>query len=123
MLAYVYPVLSIFWSMLIFFGFVIWIYLLFAIFADLFRSSDVGGFGKAMWTLALLFLPLVGVLIYLIARGSGMRERSEERAAAQQAEFERYVRDVASSPSARSGTQVSGSRNDTTARTDAATRS
>lgn len=100
MLAYIYPVLSIFWSMLIFFGFVIWIYLLFVIFADLFRSSDVGGFAKAMWTLGLLFLPLVGVLLYLVVRGGGMQERSEEQAAERQAAFEQYIRDTAASPPA-----------------------
>jgi hypothetical protein len=92
MIAYVYPILSIFWSMLIFFGFLVWMYLLFVCFADLFRSEDVSGWGKALWTLGFIILPLVGVLVYFIARGSGMTERAERHAEEQQAAFERSVR-------------------------------
>ncbi len=77
MLAYTYPLLSLFFTMLIFFGFFIWIWLLIVIFADIFRSHDMGGFAKAMWVLLVVFLPLLGVLIYLIARGGKMQTRAE----------------------------------------------
>ncbi len=76
MLAYTYPLLSLFFTMLIFAGFFIWIWLLVVVFADIFRSHDMGGFAKALWVLLVIFLPLFGVLIYLIARGSKMHERA-----------------------------------------------
>lgn len=95
LLAYTYPVLSIFWSMLIFFGFVVWFYLLFLVFADLFRDPVESGWGKAAWTMFVLFFPLVGVLVYLIARGQGMMQRSEVRAEQQQAAVDEYIRRVA----------------------------
>jgi hypothetical protein len=67
-LGYAYPLLNIFWSMLIFFAFVIWIYLLVLVLGDNFRRRDHSGFAKAMWTLFVIFLPLLGVLVYMIAR-------------------------------------------------------
>jgi ABC-type Fe3+ transport system permease subunit len=97
MLAYDYPLLGIFWTMLWFFLFFIWIWILFSVFGDLFRSHDVGGWGKALWTIFIIFVPFLGVLIYLIARGKGMQERSVQRAAQQEQEFRGYVQDVASS--------------------------
>ena len=66
MLAYTYPLLNLFWTMLLFFGFVVWIWLLIVVFGDIFRSHDMGGFAKALWVLLVIFLPLLGVLIYLI---------------------------------------------------------
>ena len=97
MLAYTYPLLSLFFTMLIFAGFFIWIWLLVVVFADIFRSHDMGGFAKALWVLLVIFLPLVGVLIYLIARGSKMQERTARDAQEQQQTFDSYVKGVASS--------------------------
>jgi hypothetical protein len=97
MLAYTYPLLSLFWTMLLFFGFVVWIWLLIVVFGDIFRSHDIGGFAKAMWVLLVIFLPLIGVLIYLIARGGKMQDRAARDARQQQQEFESYVQDVAGS--------------------------
>ena len=73
------PLFDIFWTMLWFFMFVIWIWLLIAIFADIFRS-DISGWGKAAWTIFVILVPLLGVLVYLIANGDKMRERSESQA-------------------------------------------
>jgi hypothetical protein len=70
-----YPLLELFWTMLIFFGFAIWMWLLFLMVLDVFRREDIGGWGKAGWTLLLIVTPLVGVLVYLIAQGEGMTER------------------------------------------------
>jgi ABC-type multidrug transport system fused ATPase/permease subunit len=97
MLAYTYPLLSLFWTMLLFFGFVVWIWLLIVVFGDIFRSHDIGGFAKAMWVLLVIFLPLIGVLIYLIARGGKMQDRAARDARQQQQEFDSYVQDVAGS--------------------------
>ncbi len=97
MLAYTYPLLSLFWTMLLFFGFVVWIWLLIVVFGDIFRSHDIGGFAKAMWVLLVIFLPLIGVLIYLIARGGKMQDRAARDARQQRQEFDTYVQDVAGS--------------------------
>ncbi len=97
MLAYTYPLLSLFFTMLIFAGFFIWIWLLVVVFADIFRSHDMGGFAKALWVLLVIFLPLVGVLIYLIARGSKMQERTARDTQEEQQTFDSYVKGVASS--------------------------
>jgi hypothetical protein len=91
-----YPLANIIWTMLVFFGFVIWIWTLFMVFADLFSRHDVGGWGKAGWTLFVIVLPLLGVLVYLIAEGKGMAERNVKQAQAQQAAMDSYVRSVAS---------------------------
>jgi hypothetical protein len=78
-----------------FFIFCAWFMCLFWIFGDLFRSRDIGGLGKTSWTVFLVFLPLLGMLIYLIARGSGMNERAMASAAAMQSRQEAYIRSVA----------------------------
>ena len=95
MLAYTYPLLSIFWTMLEFFLFVLWIWLLIYIFIDIFRSHDMGGFAKALWVLFVIILPFLGVLVYLIARGGSMHERAEKDAQAQQQAFDDYVKKTA----------------------------
>lgn len=92
-----YPLLDLMWTMLVFFGWIIWIWLLITIFSDLFRRQDVGGWGKAGWTVALIVLPFLGVLIYLIGQGSGMSQRRAEEMAVAQSQFEGYVKSVASS--------------------------
>jgi hypothetical protein len=99
MLAYDYPLLGIFWTMLWFFLFFIWIWILITIFADIFRSHDIGGFAKALWVIFVVILPFLGVLIYLIARGKGMQERAVQRATRQEEEFRGYVQDAAGSGS------------------------
>jgi len=90
-----YPILNLFWSMLIFFGFVIWIWLLITVFIDIFRSHDMGGWAKALWVVFLIVLPFLGVVIYLIARGHGMAERGAKQAQQQQQAFDDYVRETA----------------------------
>src|SRR5579863_6489362 len=99
MLAYTYPLLSIFWTMLEFFLFFLWIWLLIIVFLDIFRSHDLGGFAKALWVIFLIILPFLGVLIYLIARGGKMHERAAEQAQQQQKAFDAYVKQAAGSSS------------------------
>jgi hypothetical protein len=99
MLAYDYPILGVFWSMMIFFLWIAWLMLLFNIIIDIFRSKDLGGFAKAGWMLLVIVVPLLGVLIYIIARGDNMTQRKVADAQAQQADFDSYVRNVASSSS------------------------
>jgi hypothetical protein len=95
MLAYTYPLLSIFWTMLEFFIFFLWIWLLIVIFADIFRSHDMGGLAKALWVLFVIIVPYLGVLVYLIARGGKMHERAAAAAAQQQKAFDSYVKQAA----------------------------
>ncbi len=97
LMAYDYPILSIIWMMFTFFVFVLWIWLLITVFIDIFRSHDLGGVAKALWVLFIIVLPLLGVLIYLIARGGKMHERAAEQAQAQQKAFDSYVQQVAGS--------------------------
>lgn len=92
-----YPLMDIFLSTLYFFAWVLWFMLMFWIITDIFRSDDLSGWAKAAWLVGIIILPLVGILIYLIARGGSMRERQEDRARAQDAAFRQYVRDAAKS--------------------------
>ena len=92
-----YPFLNIFWSMIIFFAWVVWIWMMITILADVFRRRDIGGWGKAAWIVFLLVLPFLGVLIYLIANSGSMADRSAEQARGEQAQIDDYVRSVASS--------------------------
>ena len=87
---------QVFLSMLYFFLFFIWIYLLIVVFSDIFRSDDLGGFAKAIWVLFVIIVPYLGVFVYLIARGHKMQERSVQDAATQEAQFRQYVQNVAS---------------------------
>jgi len=97
MLGYTYPLLDIFWTMFWIFAFVVWIWLLVYIFIDIFRSHDMGGFAKALWVIFIIILPLLGVLVYLIARGGSMHERATQQAQAQEKQFQQYVRETAGS--------------------------
>jgi hypothetical protein len=97
MLAYDYPLLGFFWSMMIFFLWIAWLMLLFRILADVFRSDDMGGFAKAIWLIFVIFLPFLGVFVYLISRGDGMAKRDLARAQEQQQAFNSYVREAAGS--------------------------
>jgi len=99
-LGYTYPLLSVFVSMLWFFLFFLWIWVLIMVFIDIFRSKDLGGFAKALWFLFVLIIPLIGVLVYLIARGGKMHERAVAQAQQQDEAFRAYVKDAASNGSA-----------------------
>ena len=90
-----YPFLDVFWTILIFFSWVIWIWIAITIFADIFRRDDIGGWAKAGWIVFVIILPFLGVLIYLIAQHDGMRQRSERQAKEQKQAFDSYVRDAA----------------------------
>ncbi len=90
-----YPFLNILWSMLIFMGFIMWIWIAIMCFADIFRRRDMGGFAKAIWIIFIIFIPLLGVLVYLIAYHDDIAERNIKAAEAQQAAFDQQVRDVA----------------------------
>jgi hypothetical protein len=99
MLAYTYPLLNLFWTMLEIFAFVLYFWLLIAIFTDIFRSSDLGGGSKALWVLFVFIVPLFGILIYLIARGGKMHERAAQQAQKQQEAFDSYVKEAAGTSS------------------------
>ena len=96
MLAYDYPILGIFWTALIVFIWVAWIFLLIRIFADIFRR-EMSGWYKALWTIFVILLPVLGVFVYLIANGGSMYERDAQQAQQTEAEFQRYVRQTAGS--------------------------
>lgn len=102
------PLLSLFWSMLLFFLFIIWIWLVITVFMDVFRSDDLSGGAKAMWILLLVFLPYLGVLIYVIARGNSMQERAVKRAAAYEEMQRAYIERVASSSPAEELAKLKG---------------
>jgi len=90
-----YPFMDILWSMIIFFVWVAWIWTLIMIISDLFRRHDTSGWAKAAWVAFLIIVPFLGVLVYLIANGHGMGQRSAERAQAAQSQFNEYVQSVA----------------------------
>jgi len=96
-LAYDYPLLGVFWTMLWFFLWFVWILALFKVIVDIFRSHDMGGFAKALWLIFVLLLPFLGVFIYLIARGGKMAERDISDAQKSEAAFADYVRTTAAS--------------------------
>jgi hypothetical protein len=102
-----YPVLNIFWSMIEFFLWVIWIWILIWIFIDIFRSPDLSGWGKAGWFLFVLIIPLVGVLVYLIARGGSMHDRAVQQAQRQDAEARTYIQQAAAESPASTADQLS----------------
>jgi hypothetical protein len=92
-----YPLLDVFWTMLWFFLFFIWIWLLITVFVDLFRSHDLSGWGKAGWAIFVIIIPLLGVLFYLIFRGGSMQQRQMQDAAQQEQQFRTYVQEAATS--------------------------
>jgi hypothetical protein len=85
------------WSMFVFFAWILFFWLLFTVFADLFSRHDISGWAKAGWTILVIVLPFLGIFVYLIANGKGMGERNLSRAQAQQSQMDAYVRSVASS--------------------------
>lgn len=95
MFAVDYPFLDLMWTMLVFFLWVIWFWLLFTIWGDIFRRDDISGWGKAGWLIFTIVLPFLGVFVYLISQNQGMTARNVERARAQRAHFDEYVRETA----------------------------
>jgi membrane protein implicated in regulation of membrane protease activity len=90
-----YPALSVFWTIVEVFLWVLWFWILIYVMIDIFRSRDLSGVAKALWFLFVLFIPLIGVLAYLIIRGSSMHERATQQARQQDEEFRAYVQDAA----------------------------
>ena len=95
--SYSYPLLGAFWTILEIFLWVLWIWILIYVFIDIFRSHDLSGWAKALWFLFVLFIPLIGVLVYLIARGGEMNERAARQAQQQDRELRNYVQEAAGS--------------------------
>ena len=89
------PVLDVLWSMLWFFLLMAWIWVVIVVIADVFRSQDLSGWGKAGWMIFIIVIPWLGVLVYLIARGHGMQERQAQQYADQQAATDAYIRQAA----------------------------
>ncbi len=94
-LATSYPFLEVFWTMLIFFAFVIWIWILITVLADIFRRHDTSGFAKVLWIIVIIVLPYFGVFVYLIAEHKGMTERAIKAQQAAQSQMDQYVQSVA----------------------------
>ena len=95
LIATAYPLLEVFWTMLIFFAFFIWIWILITVFADVFRRTDISGWGKTGWIIFVIILPYLGVFIYLIAEHKGMTERAIKQQEAAQGQMDQYVKSVA----------------------------
>ena len=97
--SYSYPLLGAFWTIFEIFLWVIWFWILITIFIDIFRSHDLSGWGKALWFLFVLIIPLIGVLVYLIVRGGSMHDRAVQQAQRQDEQFRSYVQETAGSQS------------------------
>ncbi|MFN7150251.1 MAG: SHOCT domain-containing protein [Microthrixaceae bacterium] len=95
MLAYDYPLLNVFLSILHFSLFFMWIWIAVMVVVDIFRSDDLGGFAKALWFIFVIAIPFLGIFIYLVARGGKMHERQIADATAQQQAFDQYVQQAA----------------------------
>ena len=91
-----YPFLDVFWTLIVFFLWVAWFWLLISVASDVFRRHDIGGGKKTVWLLFMLFVPFLGVLVYLIANNDGMTQRNIDRARSDRAQFDDYVRSVSS---------------------------
>jgi len=98
--SYSYPLLGAFWTILEIFLWVLWIWVLIYVFIDIFRSNDLSGWAKALWFVFVLFIPLIGVLVYLIARGGEMHDRAVQQAQQQDRDVRHYIQDAAGTPSA-----------------------
>jgi hypothetical protein len=95
LLAADYPFLDVLWTMLIFFAWVIWFWILIAVFGDIFRRRDIGGGAKTLWSIFVIFLPFIGVFIYMLTQNDGMTERNMQQAERAQAQTDQYIRSVA----------------------------
>ena len=96
--SYSYPLLGVFWTILEIFLWVLWIWVLIYVFIDIFRSHDLSGWAKALWFIFVLFIPLIGVLVYLIARGGEMQQRAVQQAQEQDQEARHYIQQAAGTP-------------------------
>jgi Phospholipase_D-nuclease N-terminal/Short C-terminal domain len=90
-----YPFLDVFWTMVIFFVWILWIWLLITVFSDIFRRHDISGIKKTVWIIFTILLPFLGVFVYLITQDVGMTERQLQRTRAQREQFDDYVRQTA----------------------------
>jgi Short C-terminal domain/Phospholipase_D-nuclease N-terminal len=97
--SYSYPLLGAFWTIIEIFLWVLWFWVLITVFIDIFRSHDLSGWGKALWFLFVLIIPLIGVLVYLIVRGGSMHDRMVRQAQQDDQQFREYVQDAAGSQS------------------------
>jgi hypothetical protein len=97
--SYSYPLLGAFWTIIEIFLWVLWFWVLITVFIDIFRSHDLSGWGKALWFLFVLLIPLIGVLVYLIVRGGSMQSRMQRQAQQDDQQFRAYVQDAAGSQS------------------------
>jgi Phospholipase_D-nuclease N-terminal len=97
MLAANYPFLDLMWTFIVFFLWILWFWLLFTVFADIFRRHDLSGWGKAGWLIFTILLPFLGVFVYLITQNDGITQRNTAQAQAQKAQFDDYVRETAGS--------------------------
>ena len=95
MFAYTYPIADLLGTMLGFFLFIIWFWLLIVIFTDIFRSHDMGGGAKALWVIFVILLPFLGIFVYLLARGGKMHERAAQAAQQQQQAMDQYIKQAA----------------------------
>ncbi len=93
--SYSYPLLGAFWTILEIFLWVLWIWILIYVFIDIFRSHDLSGWAKALWFIFVLFIPLIGVLVYLIVRGNSMHERAVQQAQQQDQQVRQYIQETA----------------------------
>jgi hypothetical protein len=92
-----YPLLNVFWTIIIVFAWVAWFWVLIIVISDLFSRHDIGGWAKAFWMLFVIVVPFLGVFIYIISQGKGMTERRDRQVKASQQQFDSYVRQVAAS--------------------------
>jgi hypothetical protein len=105
--SYSYPLLGAFWTIFMIFLWVVWIWVLIWVFMDIFRSQDLSGLAKALWFVFVLFIPVIGVLVYLIARGDSMNERAVKQAQQQDQEFRSYVQEATADSPASTADQLS----------------
>jgi ABC-type transport system involved in cytochrome bd biosynthesis fused ATPase/permease subunit len=101
-----YPLLNVFWTILEIFLWVIWFWVLITVFIDIFRSHDLSGVSKALWFVFVLFIPLIGVLVYLIVRGGSMHERAAQQVQQEDAEARRYIQQAAAESPASTADQL-----------------
>jgi Short C-terminal domain/Phospholipase_D-nuclease N-terminal len=90
-----YPFLDLLWTIFIFFIWILWFWLLFTVWADIFRRHDISGWGKTAWLIFTIVLPFLGVFVYLISQNDGMTQRNVDRARTERAQFDDYVREAA----------------------------
>jgi hypothetical protein len=100
MIAYDYPLVGVFWTMVMLFLWVAWFSALFSVIADIFRSDDLGGAAKAAWTVAVILVPIIGLVIYMLTRGEGMQRRHWAAAQSQRADMDAQIRSMATSSGA-----------------------